>query len=60
MDMLLLWILQLHMNQEQGIWAFRNVNQIGRSMMCEDPFDLEYGDLMQAIKDDDYIQKKIA
>jgi hypothetical protein len=48
------------MNREQGIRAFRNVNQIGRPMMCEDPFDLEYGDLMQAIKDDGYIQKKIA
>jgi hypothetical protein len=60
MDTLLPWILQLYMNREQGIRAFRNINKIGRLMMCEDPFDLEYGDLMQAIKDDNYIQKKIA
>jgi hypothetical protein len=60
MDTLLPWILQLHMNREQGIRAFQNVNQIGCPMMCDDPFDLEYGDLMQAIKDDGYIQKKIA
>ena len=55
MDMLLPWILQLHMNQEQGIQAFWILNKIGRLMMCLDPFDLEYGDLMQAINDDSYI-----
>jgi hypothetical protein len=52
MDTLLSWILQLHMNWEQDIWAFQNQNKIGRLMMYEDPFDLDYVELMQAIDDD--------
>jgi hypothetical protein len=55
MDMLLPWILKLHMNEEQCIWAFCNKNKIGRLMMCEDPFDIDFAELMQAI--DDYSKK---
>jgi hypothetical protein len=47
-------------SQEQGIRAFWAINKIGRPMMYEDPFDLEYGNLMQAINDDNCIQKRIA
>jgi hypothetical protein len=60
MDTLLPWILQLHMNREQGIQAFRNENKIGRLMMCEDLFNLDYGDLIQAINEDEDIRKLIA
>jgi hypothetical protein len=52
MDTLLPWVLQLHVNREQGIWNFRNVNKIGRPMMCEDPFDLDFVELMKSIEDD--------
>jgi hypothetical protein len=48
---LLPWILQLHMNQEHGIQTFRNQNKIDRPMLCEDPFDLDYAELMKAIDD---------
>jgi hypothetical protein len=60
MDMLLPWILQLHMNHEQGIQAFRNENNLGRPMMCEDPFYLDYVDLMQEINEDEGIRKLVA
>jgi hypothetical protein len=40
-----------------GIW---NENKIGRPMMYEDPFLLDFGDLMQAINNNGCIQEKIA
>jgi hypothetical protein len=52
MDTLLPWVLQLHVNQDQGIRMFRNLNKIGRPMMCEDPFDLDYSEIIKAIEDD--------
>jgi hypothetical protein len=52
MDTLLPWILQLHQNQEQGIGNFQKVNKIGRPMMCEDPFDLNFTELTKAIEED--------
>jgi hypothetical protein len=52
MDTLLPWVLQLHMNQDQGIRMFRNLNKIGRPMMYEDPFDLDYSEIIKAIEDD--------
>ena len=52
MDTLLPWVLQLHVNQEQGIQKFRNLNRIGRPMMCEDPFGFDYSEILQAIEDD--------
>jgi hypothetical protein len=55
METLLPWVLQLHMNREQGIQTFRNLNKIGRPMMCEDPFDLNFSKIIKAIEDD---QKK--
>jgi hypothetical protein len=50
MDTLLPWVLQLHVNQDQDIRMFRN--KIGRPMMCEDPFDLDYSEIIKAIEDD--------
>ena len=40
----------MHMNQEQGIQMFRNLNKIGRPMMCEDPFDLDFSKIIKAIE----------
>jgi hypothetical protein len=51
MDTLLPWVLQLHVNQDQGIRMFRNLNKIGRPVMCEDPFDLDYSEIIKAIED---------
>jgi hypothetical protein len=51
-DTLLPWILQLHQNQEQGIGNFQKVNKIGRPMMCEDPFDPNFGELNKTIEED--------
>jgi hypothetical protein len=55
MDKLLPWVLQLHVNQEQGIQMFHNLNKIDRSMMCEDPFDLDFLEIIKAIEDDQKI-----
>jgi hypothetical protein len=52
MDTLLPWVLQLYVNQDQGIRMFQNLNKIGRPMMCEDPFDLDYLEIIKAIEDD--------
>ena len=52
MDTLLPWVLQLYVNQEQGIPTFQNHNRIGRPMMCEDPFDLDFSEILKAIEDD--------
>jgi hypothetical protein len=52
MDMLLPWVLQLHVNQDQGIRMFQNLNKTGRPMMCEDPFDLDYSEIIKATEDD--------
>jgi hypothetical protein len=52
MDTLLPWVLQLHVNREQGIQTFWNLNRIGRPMMCEDPFDLDFSEILKAIEDD--------
>jgi hypothetical protein len=60
MDTLLPWVLQLHMNREQGIRTFRNLNKIGRTMMCEDPFDLDYSEILKAIEDDQRISALFA
>jgi hypothetical protein len=60
MDTLLPWILQLHMNREQGIRIFRNLNKIGRPMMCEDLFDLDYSEILKAIEDDQRISALFA
>ena len=60
MDTLLPWVLQLHVNQEQGIRTFRNLNKIGRPMMCEDLFDLDYSEILKAIKDDQKISGQFA
>jgi hypothetical protein len=30
---------------------FQNLNKIGRPMMCEDPFDLDYSEIIKAIED---------
>jgi hypothetical protein len=49
MDTLLPWIMQFHVNQGQGIQTLWNQNKIGRMMMCEDLFDLDYKELMKAI-----------
>jgi hypothetical protein len=49
MDTLLPWILQLHVNREQGIRKFQNLNKIGRPMMCEDPFDINYAEMIKII-----------
>jgi hypothetical protein len=34
---------------------FRNLNRIGRPMMCEDPFDLDFLEILKAIEDDQRI-----
>jgi hypothetical protein len=60
MDTLLPWLLQLHRNREQGIRGFRNLNRIGRPMMCEDPFDFEYFEIMEAIDTDLKISRQFA
>ena len=52
MDMLLPWILQLHVNRKQGIQMVWKLNRIGRSIMCGDPFNLDFAELMKAIEDD--------
>jgi hypothetical protein len=31
---------------------FRNLKKIGRLMMCEDPFDLDYLEIIKAIEDE--------
>jgi hypothetical protein len=60
MDMLLPWVLQLHVNWEQGIRMFWNLNRIGQPMMCEDPFDLDFSEILKAIKDDQRISALFA
>ena len=57
MDKLLLWVLQLHVNQEQGIQTFQNLNKIGRSMMYEDLFDLDFLEIIKAIEDDQKVSQ---
>ena len=49
MDKLLPWVLQLHMNREQDIETFRNLNKIGRPVMCEDPFDLDFSEISKIV-----------
>jgi hypothetical protein len=39
----------LHVNREQGIRKFQNLNKIGRPMMCEDPFDINYAEMIKII-----------
>jgi hypothetical protein len=34
---------------------FRNLNKIGWPMMCEDPFDLDFSEIIKAIEDDQKI-----
>ena len=60
MDTLLPWLLQLHRNREQGIQEFRKLNRIGRPMMCEDPFDFDYAEILEAIEDDKRISEQFA
>jgi hypothetical protein len=60
MDTLLPWVLQLHMRRDQGIRTFWNLNKIGRTMMCEDPFDLDYSEILKAIEDDQRISALFA
>jgi hypothetical protein len=60
MDTLLPWVLQLHVNQEQGIWTFQNLNRIGWPMMCEDPFDLDFLEILKAIENDQRISALFA
>jgi hypothetical protein len=60
MDTLLPWVLQLHVNREQGIQTFWNHNRIGRPMMCEDPFNLDFSEITKAIEDDQRISALFA
>ncbi len=60
MDTLLPWLLQLHKNREQGIREYRRLNRIGRPMMCKDPFDYEYSEIMEAIDEDLKISAQFA
>jgi hypothetical protein len=47
-------------NREQGIRTFRNLNKIGRPMMCEDPLDLDFSEIIKAIEDDQKISALFA
>jgi hypothetical protein len=60
LDTLLLWLLQLLMNPEQGNWMFQNQNKLGRPMMHEDPFDLDFVEIMKVIEDNVEISFKFA
>ena len=59
-DTLLPCLLELHRNREQGIKEFRMLNRIGRPMMCEDPFDFEYCEIMEAIENDVKMSRRFA
>jgi hypothetical protein len=46
------WILQLHINREQGIGNFPKLNKISHPIMYEDPFDLDYTELLEIVDKD--------
>jgi hypothetical protein len=48
------------MNPEQGNWMFQNQNKLGRPMMHEDPFDLDFVEIMKVIEDNVEISFKFA
>ena len=60
MDTLLSWVLQLHVNQAQGIRSFQNLNKIGQPMMCKGPFDLDYSEIFKTIEDNQKISGRFA
>ncbi len=48
-DVLLPWIISLVQNESMGLSAFRSSNRLGRPMVCDDPYNLEYIEIMDAI-----------
>ena len=50
MEKLLSWISRLYYSRDQGIKSFRKSDELGGTMMCDDPFSVEYNDIIAAIE----------